>query len=166
VREGLAGGVASRLLSAESVEARHSIPALWGKSQSPVRKGQQWSLIEQGPKGMLQVRKYNKAYRLLEIKEEKGQQVAVVQMQAEAIEEVSPDGETVDFFRQIFKGDDNYSGHGKLTLNLDTGKIENCSEKLKASWVATDPDYNKEGGPGPDVLVMGFMQSYSLERLD
>jgi len=166
IREGLAARLAGNILSVGSIENRHSVPALLGRSESPVRKGLRWSAIVEGPKGMLQPKMYEKAYQLTDTREEKDRKIAVVQMQAKAVDEVDKEGEVIDFFKQIFKGADNYAGDGELVLNLDTGKVEKSSEKLEASWIATDPDYTDEDGPGPDMLLMGFMQGRSIEKLD
>ncbi len=166
VREGLAAKIAERLLGEKLVEARHSIPALLGRSETSVKSGQQWSVIEKGPEGMLQAREYNKAYRFADIKQEKGQRIAVVRMQANDVKMMDKDGKSVNFFKDIFKGAENYTGQGELIFNLDTGKVNKSSEKLEASWMATDPDYDEEGGAGPDVLLMSFTQSRSFERLN
>jgi hypothetical protein len=166
VRAGLAAKVAERLLSEQLVVPRHSVPALLGRSQSPLKNGQRWSVIEKGPESMLQVREYNKAYKVTDIMQERGQRVAVVQMNAKAIEIVDEEGKSTNFFKEVFKGAENYGGQGRLIFNVDTGKVNKSSEKLEASWMATDPDYKEEGGSGPDVLLMSFTQSHSLERLN
>ena len=54
-----------------------------------------------------------------------------------------------------------------MVLDLDSGTVLKSSEELEATWMATDQDYVDEGnGPGPDLLVMGFMQEHSIEKLD
>jgi hypothetical protein len=166
IREGLAASAAERIFSDEGIETRHTVPALLGRSDSPARKGMQWSAVVDAPKGMLQPKKYEKAYRLTQTTDEKGRNIAVVQMQARAVEKMDEEGQVIDFFKQFFKGADKYAGDGELVLNLDSGKVEKSSEKLEASWMAADPDYSDENGPGPDVLMMGFIQSRSLEKLD
>ena len=166
IREGLAARAAERILNAEGIESRHTVPALLGRSDTPARKGMQWSAIVDAPSGMLQPKKYEKVYRLTQTGDEKGRNIAVVQMQARAVEKVDEEGQVTDFFKQFFKGADSYAGDGEMVLNLDTGKVEKSSEKLEASWLATDPDYSEEKGPGPDALMMGFIQSRSLEKLD
>jgi hypothetical protein len=166
VREGTAGIIAERFFKDELVEARHSIPALLGRTQTPVMKGQQWSTVVNGPRGMLQVRQYNKVYGVIDTETKGGRPIVTVHMKAKDIKTVDKDGKSVDFFKDMFKGDSNYSGDGELIFDLERGKVLKSREKLEASWLATDPDYNEEGGPGPDVLMMGFSQSSSLEKMD
>jgi hypothetical protein len=167
VREGLAAGFANKILSERDIEKRHSIPAMWGRADSTVKVGQKWTDIEQGPKSMLQAKSYRKDYKITETWKEKGHENALVKMKATAVESAGEDGQVMDLFRQIFKGEDKYAGKGELVLDLDSGTVLRSSEELEATWMATDQEYVDDGsGPGPDLLVMGFMQEYSIEKID
>ena len=166
VTEGTAAVIAERFFKEDLVEARHSVPALFGRTQTPVALGQQWSVVVPGPRGMLQARQYNKVYHVADIKDKGGREIVTVEMKASEVKTTDKEGKSTDFFKDMFKGGSSYSGEGELIFDLDRGQALKSREKLEASWLATDPDYKEEGGPGPDVLMMAFEQSSSLEKLD
>jgi len=67
------------------------------------------------------------------------------------------------FFANMFEEKDNYTGN--MVLNLTTGEIESYQELLKAEWTAAESQEEQKSDKGPDQLMMGFSNLYSIEKV-
>jgi hypothetical protein len=67
------------------------------------------------------------------------------------------------FFAKMFDNKETYNG--KMLVDLTTGKVNGCNEKLKSEWVAIEPSEEVKSDKGPDVLTMGFTYSHSIEKI-
>ena len=74
--------IAQSLLADDAIKQRHTILALPDKKDAQVRVGQSWSKLKGSPAGMLTPKSYEEVYTLKEVKNEQGQQIAVVDMEA------------------------------------------------------------------------------------
>lgn len=177
VKDALKGAKESRLAAAyfgdEEIQKRHGVAALTGldKEGNPVSKknlklGSTWTVIEDSPKGMMQTKQYEKIYKLQEIKEDNGSQIAVVTMNTIPAEGQSSAGIFAMFGDKIdadFK--DTYTG--RMELDLTTGKIISYNEDLQADWVAVDRSKSKKDqSAAPDILTIGYTSKVSLNIVE
>jgi hypothetical protein len=194
-QEGSAKKFADRLFSNEEVEKRHQVLALFDANQClcekdkernakavssnkkpsksvnkrQCKKGDSWSMVSASPAGMLTPKSFEKVYTLTDIKEQNGQKIAIVTMNAEPSSKraanLSPEETKAQFFAKMFEEKDNYTG--KMVLNLTTGEINSYQELLKAEWLAVEsPKEQQKSDKDPDQLIMGFWSLYSIEKVD
>jgi hypothetical protein len=152
--------VAQSLFSDDVIKRRHTI-ALPGKVEAV---GKSWSIVKGGPAGMLMPKSFEKVYTLKEIKDEQGQRIAVITMEAKpssvkAADMPKGEAQGMSFFSKMFDIKDTYNG--EMLMNLSTGKINTYSEKLRSDCIAADPDNNTN----PDKITMGFTSVYSIEKV-
>jgi hypothetical protein len=161
IKKAAKGQTASWIFNKENIAGRHTIKAIPAKDT--VNVGQSWSEIVAGPKGMLQSKNYEKIYTLKEIH---NQNTAVIKMKAIPTTENPEDAQdgsgknAMGFFGNMFDSSDTYEG--QAVIDLQTGQVKKYHEKLDARWVATDDSKNTGK---PDVLKMGFIDSFSMELL-
>jgi hypothetical protein len=192
-QEGSAKKFADRLFSNEEVEKRHQVLALFDANQClcekdkernakavssnkklsksvnkrQCKKGDSWSMVAASPGGMLTPKSFEKIYTLTDIKEQKGEKIAVVAMSAapssKRTADVPEKEAAASFFAKMFEEKDEYSG--KMVLNLTTGEIDSYQELLKAEWLAAESSEEQKSDKGPDELKMGFWSLYSIEKV-
>ena len=167
IKAGFAGKVAQRLLSNGEIEKRHNVLALVDAERNYIQ-GQNWSTLASSPPGMLQSKSYEKQYTLQEVKDQDGQQIAMITMDAvpssKRAPDMSSDSMGMGSFAKMFEDSDIYKG--ELLLNLSTGQIIRYRESLLAEWVAAEPTEEQKSDKGPDTLTMGFTHSYSIEMIN
>jgi len=167
VKEGSAEKVAARMLSDEEIARRHQVKALFDASKSSYKKGDKWSSVEASPPGMLRSKSFEKIYTLADVKEENGQRVATVEMNAVPSSKRAESAEkepAMGVFANMFDEKDTYTG--KMIINLSTGQIKSYEETLKAEWLAAESSQEQKSDKGPDQLTMGFTYQYSIEKID
>jgi len=168
-QEGSAKKFADRLFSNEEVENRHQVLALMDTGEALGKKGDEWSTVAASPAGMLTPKSFEKVYTVTDIKEQNGQKIAIVTMNAEPSSKrtagMTQEETKMNFFAKMFEEKDNYTG--KMVLNLTTGEIDSYQELLKAEWVAADATKEQQkSDKDPDQLIMGFWNLYSIEKVD
>jgi len=167
VKSGADEKIASRILSDEEIARRHQVMALLD-AKGPYKKGDKWSSVAASPAGMLRSKSFEKVYTLTDVKDENGQTIATVEMNAvpsSKREEGTSDKDSgMGMFANMFDEKDNYTG--KMIINLTTGQIKSYDETLKAQWVAAESSEEQKSDKGPDQLTMGFTYKYSIEKVD
>lgn len=167
IEAGFAGKVAQGLLSNGEIERRHSVLALVDAERNCCQ-GRSWSTLAASPPGMLQSKSYEKQYTLQEVKNQNGQQIALITMDAvpssKRAPDMSSDSEGMGSFAKMFEDTDIYKG--ELLLNLSTGQIIKYRECLVAEWLAAEPAEEQKSDEGPDTLTMSFTHLYSIEMIN
>jgi hypothetical protein len=160
-----ANKTALALLSPDIIKERHTIPGLPAADKNQLRTGDNWSSIKTYSFDMMGAKSYERVYTLKEVKEENNRKVAFAEMKAvpssEMAEELHKE-QAAGLFSKMFDNTETYSG--RLKLDLDAGKVEECLEKLQTEWVVVDP--NPEAGKEPAALRMTAMRFYSIEKID
>jgi len=168
VKRGFAKKIAARLLSEDEIKKRHQVLALVDARKGKLKKGDSWSSIAGSPRGMLRPKSYEKIYTIEDIKEQNGQQIAVVSLKAVPSSKRAPDlprdDKGMGFFANIFDEQDEFKG--RMVINLTTGQIQTYQEHLKAQWVAVEPPEEQKSDKGPDQLTMGFSHLYRIEKVE
>jgi hypothetical protein len=166
-QEGSAKKFADRFFSNEEIERCHQVLALMDTKKTLCKKGDKWSTVAASPGGMLTPKSFEKIYTLTDIKEQKGEKIAVVAMSAapssKRTADVPEKEAAASFFAKMFEEKDEYSG--KMVLNLTTGEIDSYQELLKAEWLAAESSEDQKSDKGPDELKMGFWSLYSIEKV-
>jgi hypothetical protein len=156
---------AVRLLSADSIKERHTIPALPAADKDQVRTGENWSSVKSFSFDLMGSKSYEKVYTLKEIKDMDNRQIAIAEMDAipsaEKAKELHKE-QTAAFVSKMFDNTETYAG--ELKLDLTGGKVEECHEKLVSEWVIVDPNPKDEEQPA--ALRMTASRLYSIERVD
>jgi hypothetical protein len=166
--QGSAKKFADRLFSDEEIVRRHQVLALIDIGKTLRSKGDKWSTIAASPEGMLTPKSFEKIYTLTDIKEQNGERIAIVDMNAvpssKRAVDTPKEEAAVSFFAKMFEEKDNYAG--KMVLNLTTGEIDSYQELLKAEWLAAESSEEQKSDKGPDQLMMGFWTLFSIEKVD
>lgn len=157
---------AARLLLAEVIKERHSIPALPAAEKNQLRRDDNWSSIKTFSFDWLGSKTYEKIYTLKKIKDIDGRRIAIAEMNAipssEKAKELHKE-QVTGFFSKLFDTTEIYNG--ELRLGLTAGKVEKYFEKFRSEWIAVDimsPEENKE----PDTLRISATRLYCIERID
>jgi len=162
-----ADATARRLLDSDAIKQRHSIPALPPSGKNKVALKGHWSVIKNFDFGMMGPKSYEKIYVLKEIEHKNGRKTAVVEMNA------IPTAETADQlhqeqpdspFSKMFDNIEEYTG--KLTLDLNQGKVQQYVENMKSEWLVVDPTAAQHPNKKPDSLRMSAVSLYSIEKVD
>ena len=53
-----------------------------------------------------------------------------------------------------------------MQFDVDTGKVISFSEKMVATYTASEMSKTKPDAKGPDTLIMGLTHSISLEEVE
>lgn len=159
---GRANNIAKNLIGNKAVKLRHGTIVLPSADKNKLRKGESWSDSKEFTFGMLGGKSYQIVYTLKEITDKDGRKVASIEMETTPGSDAETfQKEQTEAFSKMFDSTDTYTG--QLELNLTDGKIEKYSEQMKSEWVVVDP---KRGEENPDMIIMGAVRSYSIERVD
>lgn len=168
VGTGYEGQVAKAFFSDDRIKARHEILALPEANASTLKKNATWSRVVASPKGMLAEKSFEKVYTLTSIEGPKKDKVAIVDMvaaeSAEPAEGASKKAGGMGIFANMFDTEEVYTG--KLKLALGTGKVQEYSEKLVATYLAAEESQKEGSDKGPDTLKMSFTYAVSAELVD
>ena len=120
-------------------------------------------MIKSSPAGMLVPKNYEKVYTL-----ENAGDTVVVKMEArptsaKAAEVPAETAKGMGFFEKMFDSQESYKG--ELVMDGISGKVVKYNEMLKADWIATEPAEEIKSDKGPDVLTMGFIYKFSVEKM-
>ncbi len=156
--------MALALLKPDMVKQRHAVVALPKSNRSQLNLNENWSKIGTFDFRLLGSESYEKIYTLTEIHRNKGQKVALIQMNAipttETAEELHKAG-TSSGFSDMFANTHDYIG--ELVFNLDSGKIENYTEELHTEWFMVNPKATGQDD-APVTLKMSSIRSYSIQK--
>jgi hypothetical protein len=163
-----AAAVARKLLSDEEIRDRHEIPPLSARPAGPVRPGQTWSDIKTFSFGMMGVKSFERVYTFKGV-EPGPERLAVVEMKAipsaaGAVEAHKEDN--AGLFSRMFDNTANYEG--RLTLELDRGRLREYVDEMRTEWVIADPATMQDGkqtGGRPAAFKMGASRRYRWEQL-
>ena len=149
------------LLDPNSIKERHVIDAL-PADKKELHVGDTWSRTRPLSFGLMGSKTYERTYTLKDVREANGRQIAEVEMSGAA--ELKTDPNQTGSFHDMFDAIETYSGH--LELDVTSGKVENCSEKLNSEWTAVQPDEEVKEGKKPIVMIMGTTLSWTTERVE
>ncbi len=166
--QGYEGRIAKAMFSEESIRERHEVPPLGDSEAKAAKRGASWSTVVPSPPGLLAPKSFRKTYTLSKIEGPKANRIATVTMKAEESTEPAADGTAksagMGVFANMFDTTETYTGN--MVLELGTGRIRQCQEKLVATYLAAE---NPQGGPtdkGPDTLMMRFTHGRTVELVD
>ncbi len=157
--------VALRLLSTDVIKQRHTILALAAVDKKQLRVGDKWTNLKTFSFDMMGSKAYEKIYTLKKVTKTGGRQMAIVEMEAIPSSEMAQELHKEDgtsFFSQLFDNTEAYTG--QLKLDLDSGRVEEYTEKLRTEWLMVDPQ--PKAGKEPAALRMAATRLYSIERVD
>jgi hypothetical protein len=151
---------AANLVSQDMIRKRHQIAAMADANDRPPSIGDKWNGRKKVSFAQMGVDVYEKIYTLKDIESKGGQEIAVVEITAIPVARVeqgsSPMMNMFDNVREF---------GGELRLDLTKGRVEKYYEKMNSQWVVADPQTAEEGKE-LSTIKMGYMQLYSLERVD
>ena len=155
------------LLKHNVIKERHTVLTLPPADKNKVRVGDNWSSIRNFSYGLLGSETFERIYTLKELKDINGRRLAVVEMNA------IPSAEMAE---ELYKkqapgvlsnmGDNIQTYTGQLELDLTTGNVEKCFEKLRTEWIIADPSIKPGDNKEPAAVKMAEARLYSLERID
>lgn len=155
------------LLLPETIKERHTIPAMPVTDKNRLRTGDNWNGIKTFAFGLMGSKSYERIYTLKEVDDTAGRRIAVIEMEAAPTTEMAEQlhqQKTVSSFSKMFDNTETFTG--RLTLDLTTGKVENCFEKLQSEWIAVEPMAGQKDEKEPAVLKMTAVRLYRLEKTD
>jgi hypothetical protein len=165
LREITASKVVERIFQSESIERRHTCPALLDAGDKPLAVGQTWRSIKGFDFNMLGTKTYEKVFTLKKIKSRGNQCFAIVEMNAIPSTELEAQSARLPHqFLEKFDNTDQYTG--RLKLELNSGKVESYSEKLESVWFIVDPAFEPDSDKEPSAIRMAQTNFYSIEKLD
>lgn len=154
---GQEGRLAANLFTKEEVSKRHEILALPDPG-TPVKIGTTWERIVPSPQGMLASKNFRKVYTVKDIQRTENGKIATIEMNAsESAASADAAGGSMGIFAKMLDTEVQYTG--KMTMNLDTGKVLDYNETLISSHTAQEMNPKAKPEQGPDTLVIRFIQS-------
>jgi len=168
VKKGSAMKNARTILSGDQIIKRHQVLALVDSAQGPVKVGDSWTSLASSPVGALKAKTFEKTYQVEQIKSEKGQQIAIISMNAipssKRLGDMPEDEPVVGVMAAMFDEQDSFTG--RLIINLTNGQILEYNESLDTVWFAAESPEDQKSDKGPDRLTIGFTHVYSIEKID
>jgi len=154
------------LTSTDAIKQRHTILAMPVAGKNQLRRGDSWSSIKTFSFGMMGSKSYEQIYKLRDIKDIGGRQLAIVEMNAipssERAQQLHKEQAT-GLFSKLFDNIETYTG--ELKFDLTTGKIEKYIESLRCEWVAVNPLVRQETDKEPAALKMAAIHLYHIEKI-
>ena len=167
LKSGFEGRIAEGLFSDKSIEDRHEILALPDTEMSTLSVGDSWKRIKGSHPKLLDPKSFEKTYTLTSVKTKDGSNIATVDMTAiesAVAAEDAPKSRGLGIFGNLFDAEETLTG--RMTLDLDTGKVLNYSETLVGKYVAIDPTQAESTEKQPDSLTMGFIHEVTVELVE
>lgn len=154
------------LLKPEAINLRHTIPAMPAVDKNKLRPGDSWSSVKPFTFGMMGSKSYERIYTLKEIEDVDNRQTALVRMSANPTTGTAtePQEQAMGVFSKMFDNTETYTG--ALKLDLDTGRVEECFEKLQSEWLAVDPEAAQKADSEPAALRMTAVRFFRIEKVD
>jgi hypothetical protein len=151
-----------QLLSAGAITERHTIPALPAGDKTQYNVGDSWEVVKNISFDQMGVKSFGKTYTFENIQDMDNHWIAVVRMNA--IPSVENAKELYKAQTLPFPYDSTETYSGQLKLDLESGKVEECNEKLTTEWIIIDPA--SKNNEKPDSIKMSATQFYSIEKID
>jgi hypothetical protein len=158
--------IALALLKHNVIKERHTVRSLPPAGKNEVRTGDNWSSIRNFSYGLLGSETFERIYTLKELKDINGRRLAVVEMNAIPSAEMAEELYKKQAPGLLPNADNIQTYTGQLELDLATGKVEKCFEKLRTEWIIVDPSIKPGDTKEPAAVKMAEAQLYSLERID
>lgn len=155
------------LLTPNLIKERHTVPAIPVTDKNRLRKGDNWSGVKTFSFGLMGSKSYDRSYILKDVKETAGSRIATIEMKATPTTDNAEQlhkQQTMSNFSKMFDNTETFEG--ELKLDLTTGKVEKCVEKLQSEWIAIEPSVGPQVDKEPAVLKMTAVRLYSLEKTD
>jgi hypothetical protein len=162
-----ANKTALAMLSSDIIKERHTIPAMPPVDKNQLRTGDNWNRIKTFSFGLMGAKSYERIYTLKEVKDTDNRRIAIIEMKANPTAEMAEQlhkEQAIGDFSKMFENTETYTG--QLTLDLTSGKIEKCLEKLQSEWIAVEPLTGQKEDKEPAVLTMTATRLYLLEKID
>lgn len=158
---GQEGRLASRLFAKDEVAKRHEILAL-PDAGTTLKVGTSWERTVPSPQGLLSSKNFRKVYKVSDIRSEEGGKIAIIEMNAsESAADPDAAGQGgMGIFAKMLDNEIQYTG--KMTMDLERGKVIQYGETLISSYTAQEMNPKAKPEQGPDTLVIRFIQS--IER--
>jgi len=153
------------LISPDAIKERHTIDAMPAADKKRLRTGDNWNGLKTFSFGLMGSKSYERIYTLKEVKEAGSRRIAVIEMKAAPTTEMAEQlhqQQTISSFSKMFDNTETFTG--QLELDLNTGKVENCFEKLESEWIAVEPMAGQKADKDPAVLKMTAVRLYRLEK--
>ena len=131
-----------------------------GRRQQKFAVGEKWNSTRTISFGMMGSNAFEKVYTLKAIEERDGRKTAIVEISGIP---ATVQKDATSPLTKLFDSNNNYTG--TLMLDLNSGKIEQYSEKLQYQWVVADPQATEKESE-PSTIKLGSMELYSLEKID
>jgi len=163
----MANRMAISILEEDQIKWRHSVKGLGACDKEQVRTGQKWSETEDVSFDLMGSKSYEKIYTLQDVQESDGRNVAVIEMETIPSSESAGElhkKEEENAFKDMFDSSDSFDG--RIEVDLGSGRVEKCSENLRAKWVVINPAGKVQEDKEPSSLTMTSVRSYSLERIE
>jgi hypothetical protein len=156
------------MLTADAITERHTIPAMPAEDKNKLRKGGNWTSLKSFSFGLMGAKTYQRIYTLKDVTDKDNRRIALVEMKADLTTEMAEKlhkEKAIGDFSKMFENTETYTG--RMTVDLNAGKIEKCIETLESEWIAVEPmagqtDETKE----PAILTMTANRLYSLVKTD
>ena len=116
---------------------------------------------------MMGSQSFERIYTLKEVQDVGNRKIAVVEMDAvpstEMAEELHKQQEIAGLSRMF---DNKGTLQGALKLDLNSGKVRDCHEKLRTEWLVVDPAAGQKPDEEPAAVRMIATRLYQLEQID
>ncbi len=156
------------MLTADAITERHTIPAMPAEDKNKLRKGGNWTSLKSFSFGLMGAKTYQRIYTLKDVTDKDNRRIALVEMKADLTTEMAEKlhkEKAIGDFSKMFENTETYTG--RMTVDLNAGKIEKCIETLESEWIAVEPMAGQtDEGKEPAVLTMTANRLYSLEKTD
>lgn len=155
------------LVKAAAIEARHEMVSLPEDASAIKGKGSSWSKVVSSPKGALDSKAFEKVFTVADVKKENEKVIATVKMSAIPTDK-EPEGGVVKggglgFMANAFDAKETFQGD--LMFDLTAGKLVKYSEEFKTVHMVAEEAKEGQADKGPDVLMITFVSSNSIEQV-
>jgi hypothetical protein len=154
------------LIKHNVIKERHTVLTLPPVDKNQVRVGDNWSSIRDFSYGMLGSETFERIYTLKELKDINGRRLAVVEMNAIPSAEMAEELYKKQAPVVLPNADNTQTYTGQVELDLATGKVEKCFEKMRTEWIIVDRSIKPGDNKEPAAVTMAEVRLYSLERID
>ena len=151
---------ATRLVSDEAIESRHTIRSLASRPAGPATEGQVWPGSHAFSFDQMGRRTFDLTYTYRGLEAGPGGERAVIDMNSVS----TPVGPHAPAMSALFHSRETYSG--RTTLDPQTGRVVEHHEDLEVNWTFVDPTATPQAGEEPKSGQMTARQVFYLKRID
>ncbi|HUV41449.1 MAG TPA: DUF6263 family protein [Sedimentisphaerales bacterium] len=157
-----AARTATEFIGTDEIKRRHTLDVLPPADKNMLHKGQKYSRPESLNFGLMGAQAYERVYTLEDITDKNSRIIAKVQMEAIPAAP-TPEQATGRGFAEMSDNTTTYTGW--LKLDVTTGKLEECLEKLRSEWIVVDPSVRGQKDVAPAAVRMIAGRFRSIERI-